>query len=250
MSGRRWKTWQKGSAVAFSRAVAPPGADDLTAAMVGIGMNFAATGAAEPNIEDTLLFAAIEAMEKDDLRVLAVLVTWFGVHASWVNADRLTRLVSDSRSPRVRALWSALARWQSRDRRFFRLAKVYSGQPVDLLASGTAFQLKRHGEDPRFAASALRVPGNVLRNRGADVLAPEELAKRHHGYRRRVMFGPNYRADMWSVLELNPTLSAAELARRTYGSFATAWHVRRDFKLLSSAGRLAVRRRPGAERTT
>jgi hypothetical protein len=239
--------------MAFSRAVAPavpPGADDLTSAMVGIGMNFAATGAAEPNIEDTLLFAAIEAMEKDDLRVLAVLVTWFGVHASWVNADRLTRLVSDSRSPRVRALWSALARWQSRDRRFFRLAKVYSGQPVDLLASGTAFQLKRHGEDPRFAASALRVPGNVLRNRGADVLAPEELAKRHHGYRRRVMFGPNYRADMWSVLELNPTLSAAELARRTYGSFATAWHVRRDFKLLSSAGRLAVRRRPGAERTT
>jgi hypothetical protein len=218
--------------------------------MVGIGMNFAATGAAEPNIEDTLLFAAIEAMEKDDLRVLAVLVTWFGVHASWVNADRLTRLVSDSRSPRVRALWSALARWQSRDRRFFRLAKVYSGQPVDLLASGTAFQIRRHGEDPRFAASALRVPGNVLRNRGADVLAPEELAKRHHGYRRRVMFGPNYRADMWSVLELNPTLSAAELARRTYGSFATAWHVRRDFKLLSSAGRLAVRRRPGAERTT
>ena len=42
--------------MAFSRAVAPvapPGADDLTAAMVGLGMNFAATGAAEPNIEDT-----------------------------------------------------------------------------------------------------------------------------------------------------------------------------------------------------
>ena len=45
-----------------------------------------------------------EAMERDDLRVLAVLVTWFGVHAPWVNADRLTRLVSAHPSKRVRAL--------------------------------------------------------------------------------------------------------------------------------------------------
>jgi hypothetical protein len=238
--------------VAFSRAVAPaapPGADDLTGAMVGIGMNFAATGAAEPNIEDTLLFASIEAMEKDDLRVLAVLVTWFGVHAAWVNADRLTQLVSDTRSPRVRALWSgrplAVEGPPLRS-----VGKGYSGQPVDLLTAGTAFQMKRHGEDPRFAASPLRVPGNVLRDRGADVLAPEELAKRHRAYHRRVMFGPNYRADMWSVLEMAPTLSAAELARRTYGSFATARHVRRDFKLPSSAGRLSGRPCRGAERTT
>jgi len=237
--------------MAFSRAVAPaapPGADDLTAAMVGIGMNFAATAAAEPNIEDTLLFASIEAMDRDNLRVLAVLVTWFGVHAPWVNADRLTKLVSDNKSSRVKALWSALARWQSGDRRFARLAKVYSGQPVDLLAAGTEFQIKRHGQDPRFAASSLRVPGNVLRDRGADVLAPEELAKRHHAYHRRVMFGPSYRADMWSVLEMVPSLSAAELARKTYGSFATAWHVRRDFKLLFSAGQLSGRRPPRARR--
>jgi hypothetical protein len=46
------------------------------------------------------------------------------------------------------------------------------------------------------------------------------------------------------MLEMAPTLSAAELARRTYGSFATAWHVRRDFKLLSTAGRLSGRRPP------
>jgi transcriptional regulator with XRE-family HTH domain len=35
------------------------------------------------------------------------------------------------------------------------------------------------------------------------------------------------------ALEEEPTLSAAALARRTYGSFATAWHVQRDFALLS-----------------
>jgi len=51
-----------------------------------------------------------------------------------------------------------------------------------------------------------------------------------------VLIGPTYRADMWAALEDDPTLSAAALARRTYGSFATAWHVRRDYAVLASAG--------------
>lgn len=68
-------------------------------------------------------------------------------------------------SPRVRTLWSALAHWQARDRRFARLIRLDRGPPLDLLATGTDFQLRRHGEDPRFAASALRVPARVLRDR-------------------------------------------------------------------------------------
>jgi hypothetical protein len=224
--------------MSFSRAIAPvasPEHDALTAAMVGIGMNFSAPAARDPNIEDTLLFASVEGMEKADLRVLAVLVTWLGIHARWVNADRLTRLVANTKAPRIRAFWSAVAHWQSKDRRFAHLAKVYAGPRVDLLATGTDFQVKRHGEDERFVGAVLRVPANVLRDRKADVLAPVELAKRHHVYRLRIMIGPSYRADMWAELENDPSLSAAELARRAYGSFATAWHVRRDFGLLFSS---------------
>lgn len=224
--------------MSFSRTLAPAapmGVDALTSAMVGIGMKFAAPAAAEPNIEDTLLFASIEAMDNDDLRVLAVLVTWFGVHAPRVNADRLMRLVTVQKSDRVRVLWSALARWQIKDRRFARLAKVYTNQQIDLLRTGTDFQVKRHGEDPRFEGSALRVPANILRDRPGDVLEPAELARIHHAYRCRVMIGPTYRADMWAALEADPTLSAADLARKTYGSFATAWQVRRDFALLVPA---------------
>ena len=221
----------------YRRAIAPTeiaGPNALTSAMVGIGMNFAASAATEPNIEDTVLFASIEGMENDDLRVLAVLVTWFGQHASWVNADRMTKLVAAQKSGRVRAFWSALARWQVKDRRFRRLAKVYAGPRVDLLATGNTFQIRRYGEDPRFAGSPLRAPANVLRDRPADVLSPDQLALRHRAYRRRVMMGPSYRADMWAAIEREPTLSAAELARRTYGSFATAWHVRRDFRLVGN----------------
>jgi len=225
--------------MAYSRALLPaatPSHVALTSAMVGIGMAFAAPAPAEePNIEDTLLFASIEAMERHDLRVLAVLTTWFGIHAGYVNADRLIKIVAAQKSERVRALWSALARWQGKDRRFARLAKVYKGARVDASPTGTDFQVNRHGEDARFARSPLRVPANLLRDREADVLPPRELSRRHHAYRARVAIGPTYRADMWAALDVEPTLSAAALARRTYGSFATAWHTRRDHSLLLQA---------------
>ena len=113
--------------MAHSRALAPahaPSAGLLTADMVGIGMLVGGEGSRAPNIEDKLLFASVEGLDRGDLRVLAVLVTWLGIHGGLVNVHRLTRLVEMEGSPRVRALWSALARWRSSDRRFMRLARA------------------------------------------------------------------------------------------------------------------------------
>jgi hypothetical protein len=224
--------------MAFSRTVAPtttPTGDTLTAAMAGIGMGYAEARANEPNIEDTLYFASVEAMEAGDLRVLAMLVAWFGVHHPWINVDRLTRLVSSHESPRVRALWSSMARWQGKDRRYARLARVWTGPAIDALATGSAFQIRRHGEDPRFAGSALRVPANLLRDRPGDVASPAALARQHSAYRHRVIMGPTYRADLWAAFASDPTASAAEVARRAYASFASAWHVRKDFAIAMAA---------------
>jgi hypothetical protein len=225
--------------MAHRRAIAPAQAasgDVLTADLVGIGMLVGGEGSRDPNIEDTLLFASVEGMDRGDLRVLAVLVTWFGVHSGRVNVDRLTRLVALTESKRVRAFWSALARWRASDRRFVRLAQAYHGGRVDLLTMGTDFQVTRHGEDPRFAGSKLRAPANVLRDRPSDVLAPAELARQHSAYRWRLAIGPTYRADMWAALERQPDLSAAALARATYGSFASAWQARRDYAIWKCAG--------------
>ena len=229
----------------FSRAIEPrlQAEGDLTRAMVGIGMAFAAKAAPDPNIEDTVLAASIDGMEHDDLRVLAVLTTWLGVHAPWLNADRLTRIVGSQGSQRVRAYWSAIAAGQSKDSRFRRLATMYDGPRIDLLAVGTEFQVRRRGEDVRFEGTALRVPSGTLRDRPGDILMPSELAARHLAYYYRVLIGPSYRADMWAALDREPDLTAAELARRTYGSFATAWHVKRDFELLRNVAH-AGRSRP------
>lgn len=225
--------------MAFSRLTflrEPLHGEALTSAMVGIGMAFAAASAKNPNIEDTLLEASIEGMEREDLRVLAILVDWLEVHAAWINADRLTALVVSYRGKRVRAFWSAVAHWLGKDRRFARLGNAYKGPRLDLLATGSDFHLLRSGEDERFAGGTLRVSAGILRQRKCDVLSPAELARRHDTYRHRILLGPSYRADMWAELNQDPSLSAAELARRAYGSFATAWHVKQDWEVLRRAG--------------
>lgn len=224
----------------------PPSAQALTAAMVGIGMNFAAEPAPTPNIEDTLFFASGEGMEHGDLRVASVLVTWLGVHLPWVNVDRLTRLVEARGGPRVRSFWRAVARWQRTDSRLRRLGRLRGAGRVDLLPVGTEFQVRRHGEDPRFTGGPLRVPANALRARLEDILMPRELATRNAVYRWRVIIGPTYRADMWAALEEEPNLTAAQLARYAYGSFSTAWHVRRDHAIVRGH-RMQARRRAKRE---
>ena len=224
--------------MAYKRSAAPSRllhGDDLTAALAGIGMNFDAAPRPDANIEDTLLAASVEALERDDLRLLAVLTTWLRVHHARVNTDHLLRLIREHRGPRVRAFWAAVGRWLGKDRRFARLTALYAGPRLDLLPTGSDFHVRRAGEDPRFAGGPLRVPANVLRDRDADVLTPAELANRHRAYRWRVLMGPSYRADMWAALQEDSSLTATELARRAYGSFATAWQVKRDHDLLGPA---------------
>jgi hypothetical protein len=205
--------------------------------MVGIGTNFAADANPSAPIEETLVYASVVGMDDHDLRVLAVLTTWVGVHHGHINADRLVRCVSEHGSDRVHTYWAAVAHGLSKDRRFARLAKLQDVPLVDLLPVGTDFQIARRGEDKRFVGSSLRVPAGTLRDRDADVLSPEVLVRRHAGYRNRVLMGPTWRADVWTALEEEPDVSVAEAARRAGCSFATAWQVVQDFRLLHAAPR-------------
>lgn len=224
----------------FDRSIVPPGfptGERLTQAMSGIGMRFATEDVdVETNIEDVLLAASWTGVIEGDLRVLSVLTTWLDTHAEVVNVDRLTRVVSALPLERLRAYWVSVAQWLSKDSRWRRMTKLWTGTRVDLLEDG-AFHLSRHGEDKRFASSPLRVPANVLRDRAADVDTPTEVARRHPAYRARVMMGAKYRSDMWALVERNASLSAAEIARRTYGSYATAVDVRRRQRVLADGSR-------------
>lgn len=221
--------------MAYSRpegAIPAPDAGVLTSRLVGIGINLAAKAECDADIEAALVHASEEGMESDDLRVLALLVTWLGIHHRMVVADRLFRMVASHPSDRVRVFWSAVSTWLKGDRRFRRLESLSGGGRLALLRTGSAFQVKRHGEDERFVGSALKVPGNALRDRSEDVLSPQDLAKIHHGYHLRVMMGAGWRAHLWSLLEAEPSQSIAEAARSARCSFAVAWEVARDFRTL------------------
>lgn len=229
----------------FSRRSALPDrptAAVLTRDMAGIGFNLATEATLDAPIESTLVHASSLGVDDGDLRVLSILSTWLGVHHAHVNADHLIRCVAAHSSTRVHAYWAAMARWLRADRRFARLVSAYDGPPVDLLPVGTEFQIARRGEDVRFAGSALRVPAGTLRDRSDDVVSPEHLVQRHAGYRNRVRMGANWRADVWTVLEQTPDLSAAEAARRAGCSFATAWQVVQDFALLRTPPSHGLRR--------
>lgn len=208
----------------------------LDRAMAGVGMGFAITSEPYPAIEDVLLFASQLGMEQSDFRVLNVLCKWIDVHAGRINVDRLTRLVEAcANHERTRAFWAAIGQWQHRDRRFGRLAALRSARSRLDLFAGTDFQIERRGEHPWFSGTCLRVAAGTLRDRAGDVATPEQLALLHPVYRERVVQGPSYRADMWAALTMNPSLTPADLARRTYGSFATAWEVRRDWDVVHAA---------------
>lgn len=199
--------------------------------LAGIGCAVAATPLRDANIEDALLGAVVSGMEEGDMRRLGLAVQWIALHARAINADRLVRAVPLLPGERSRTCWAAIARWHRADRRWKRLGA--RRESVDLLRAGNAFQMQRRGPDPRFVDTPLRVPAGTLRERPGDVLAPNALAKWHSGYRHRIMLGPSYRADMWAIAEREPEASASALARRSYGSFATAWQVRQDLAVLS-----------------
>jgi hypothetical protein len=232
----------------FKRILAPESfatGNELTRQMMGIGIKIGSIGRSEnPNIEDTIVAAVLEGVE-GDYRVLSLISDWFEVHRDRVNVDRLLQLVKGNSSIKLRAFFSAIGKMFGSDPRFLRLSRCYRGRQVDLLDDETEFLLNRNGEDERFKDTALRVPKLTLRHRLEDIETPAELASKHRDYYYRILIGSSYRADMVSLLERVPALTPSEVARRTYGSFQTAWCVKNDLELIGVLNPSRVRRSSG-----
>jgi len=207
--------------------------DDIPSMLAGIGCNLNAFPIVNADIEYTLYKASQEALEHLDFRTLSLIVQWIDVHESIVNVPRLKRLLRTSTTETQR-LWRAIAEWRQEHHKWQSLLR--SKAPVDrweLLPVGTDFQISRKGEDPRFMDTNLRIPNGLLPIREGDVLSPKHLIQHHPTYANRVRFGVCLRADLWTQLEIEPSLSAAHLAKRVGCAFASAWEVKRDFELFA-----------------
>jgi len=206
--------------------------NDIPSMLSSIGCNLNASPVVNADIEYTLYKASQEALEHLDFRTLSLIVHWIDIHGSIVNMPRLKRLLQKSNTETQR-LWRAIAEWRQEQHKWQSLLRLKA--PVDrweLLSVGTDFQISRKGEDPRFMDTNLRIPNGLLPIREGDVLSPKHLIQHHPTYANRVRFGVCLRADLWTHLEIEPNLSAAQLAKRVGCAFASAWEVKRDFELL------------------
>lgn len=230
--------------MSFKRVILPEKfftGDELTRAMAGIGMRVATSSPLKnPNIEDVLLSASIEGLNKD-WRTLSLVVDWFQKHSSIINVDRLTRALIELKDNKLLlAFWSALAKTTGHDLRFKRMRGLYKGKPILLGDQASELLLKRNGEDERFQKSGLLVPNNLLRVRPNDILDIKELVKLHLGVYYRVLIGPTYRADCFANLEIKNDSTPSNMARSTYAAFKTAWDTIQDWKKLSYQSRRLI----------
>lgn len=226
----------KGSVLSFKRPNLPDSfavRDELTRNLVAIGFLFAEhPSQEEPNIEHTLVAASIEGLA-GDYRALSLLVDWIPIHFDQVNVDLLVKIVKALPDKKIKAFWSSIGKWQGKDPRLKRLARIYRGPRLPILDEKLIrFPLQRDGEDTRFLGTNLIVPGRMLRHRPKDIADCASVARNHLGYRYRLIIGPTYRADMWAALERHSTLTPSDLARKCYGSFSTAWNVRKDWEVI------------------
>ena len=151
---------------------ARPESSELTARMVGIGMNFAAAPRVGADIEATLVHASELGMDEGELRVLSILTTWLGVHHAHVNADRLVRLVAESPSLRVASRWRTRGRQKLTRRQ--QTARVAKQKPPRSDPRG----LRRFSPEHR-ASCALRVMRRC--SRACSQRAPSERDERRVG---------------------------------------------------------------------
>lgn len=218
---------------------------DLANDFYAIGTNFSADERRmDADIEETLISASIEGINKDDHRVRGILVDWISIHHLRINVDRLTRMVkslTDDEFVYVRIFWCANAqRLQGSDPRFKRLAQIYKGPRVDFVdrnlrpgqRATTDMFIQMKGLDERFEGTCIRVPKNAFFHRPHQIFEAEEIAKYHMAFRYRVMFGASYRADIWALLRRNPALSAYRLSKLAGCSTTTALRVKNDYEIV------------------
>ncbi len=214
-----------------TRALLPP-LDDTPSMLAGIGCNLNAFPVMNADIEYTLYKASQEALKDLDFRTLSLIVHWIDIHGSIVNVPRLKRLLRTS-TKETQRLWRAIAEWRQTHHKWQSLLSLKA--PIDrweLLPVGTDFQISRKGEDSRFIGTDLRIPMGLLPIREGDILSPKHLIQQHPTYANRIRFGVCLRADLWTHLQIDPSLSAAQLAKKTGCAFASAWEIKRDFDLL------------------
>ena len=195
-----------------------------------------------PNIEESIISASVEAINAKDNRLGGLLVDWITIHYLRINADRLTKFVfslCNTEYKFVKIFWCANAqRLFIKDQRFKRLSELYKGRRVNFAdrfsknKKMTKMLIEIKGEDERFKKTCIRIPKGYFSKRPNQIFPIPVIAKNHLPYKYRVMMGASYRADLWALLDIDPDISAYALGKKTHCSYRSAYIVKKDYEIL------------------
>jgi hypothetical protein len=196
------------------------------------------------DIESTLGEAFIALQDEKNLRLLLPVFTWIEVHGSSVIIEKLIKILCKSAKEKqdtsLAALFAKFA-LLSGHKKWSTVAKKFTNWPKSPRLLGpsdmAASLLSLRGEEDWAKDSGYRVAKGFLATNHKWVLSRKALAKFNHQYRNRLIYGPQWRADIITAYEQGAK-TPTEASQISGASYEPCHRVKVE---LEAAGLLASR---------
>ncbi|MCB9228835.1 MAG: hypothetical protein H6618_04415 [Deltaproteobacteria bacterium] len=193
-------------------------------ASIGINVNSENTLYVFSDIELTLILAIKNI--SDDKRLLGLILSWVKIHGDKINIERLSKISGNKAPP-----WLGLIALFGICCKQYRWKKIVS-RPDTLLTNGNPdtnkARAKLKGEEEWSKGSGYLIPKGSESITDKYVLAPEQLAKINKHYKNKLIYGPNWRADIATAIE-SGAKNPYQVAKICHCSYEPAHRVYKDF---------------------
>lgn len=202
-------------------------------ASIGVNVNFSGDLLAFTDIEETIV--SVLNNIPNHKRLLGLILSWTKLHGDKVNIERLAKLV-DKKMPD----WIGLLAVFSLHCKHHRWKKLIQ-RPDSLLSNGSLASAKSRaklkGEEAWSKGTGYLIPKGSESIADKFILAPEQIAKINRHYKNKLLYGPNWRADIATAIEKgaqNPHQAAKicgcsyEPAHRVFKDFCAAGLIERN----------------------
>lgn len=183
------------------------------------------------DIEDTLISALYKI--DTDSRMIGFIFSWIKVHHKEILADKFFRSyeiakIHNGASPWFSACCAYLM--ELKDFRFKKgITKIKSATYVGNRNQNAAIKMK--GAIDYLEKLNIMIPNGNIRIRESDVFTKEELVKKNIQYRNRVVFGSNWRAEIFTAIS-NGAKNSNQVAKKLGIQRGRVGVVFKDYQLI------------------
>lgn len=170
---------------------------------IGIRVNSPIKVLAQSDIEETLV-DSLYFIDRDS-RLLGLILSWMKVHHLKINADKFFRTYEkkEERNPWFSGVCSYLLR-ELKDHRF-KKGVSKNRKTHDWMNRDQSSLIKMKGPCAFLESEKISIASTSVRIRESDIFEPKELCGVHNQYRNRCLYGANWRSDIITFYQINPT---------------------------------------------